>query len=77
MRRALSLMIDRKLIVDRLLDGSGEPAGQMVPQGIGGYDPALDAAKAGYGDSQESCWPRPATPRLRHHLHTSPTVSPR
>ena len=44
-RRALSLMIDRKLIVDRLLDGSGEPAGQMVPQGIGGFDPALPPPK--------------------------------
>jgi len=40
-RRAISLMIDRKAIVDRLLEGSGEPAGQMVPQGLGGYDPAL------------------------------------
>ncbi|MGH8618329.1 MAG: ABC transporter substrate-binding protein [Burkholderiales bacterium] len=40
-RRALSLMVDRKLITERLLDGSGEPAGQMVPQGMGGYDPTL------------------------------------
>ena len=40
-RRAISLMIDRRLIVDRLLDGSGEPAGQMVPAGIGGHEPAL------------------------------------
>ena len=44
-RRAVSLMIDRKLIVERLLDGSGEPAGQMVPQGIGGFDPALPPPK--------------------------------
>ncbi len=44
-RRALSLMIDRKLIVERLLDGSGEPAGQMVPQGIGGFDPSLPPPK--------------------------------
>ena len=44
-RRALSLMVDRKLFIDRLLDGSGEPAGQMVPQGIGGYDPALTPPK--------------------------------
>ncbi|MEO7727195.1 MAG: ABC transporter substrate-binding protein, partial [Burkholderiales bacterium] len=36
-RRALSLMIDRKLFIDRLLDGSGEAAGQLVPQGIGGF----------------------------------------
>ena len=44
-RRALSLMIDRKVIVERLLDGSGVPAGQMVPQGIGGFEPALPAPK--------------------------------
>ncbi|TMH01246.1 MAG: ABC transporter substrate-binding protein, partial [Betaproteobacteria bacterium] len=42
-RRALSLMINRKVIVDRLLEGSGEPAGQMVPQGLGGYDASLVA----------------------------------
>ena len=40
-RRAISEMIDRRAIVERLLDGSGEPAGQMVPQGLGGYDPSL------------------------------------
>ncbi len=40
-RRAISLMIDRRAIADRLLEGSAEPAGQMVPEGIGGYDPAL------------------------------------
>ena len=44
-RRAVSLMIDRKLFIDRLLDGSGEPAGQMVPQGIGGFDPSLAPPK--------------------------------
>ena len=44
-RRALSLMIDRKLITDRLLDGSGEPAGQLVPQGLGGHDPSLAPPK--------------------------------
>ena len=45
-RRALSLMIDRKLFIDRLLDGAGEPAGQMVPQGLGGFDPSLTPTKA-------------------------------
>lgn len=44
-RRALSMMIDRKLFIDRLLDGAGEAAGQLVPQGIGGYDPALSPPK--------------------------------
>jgi peptide/nickel transport system substrate-binding protein len=40
-RLALSRMINRKAIVERLLDGAGEPAGQIVPEGLGGYDPAL------------------------------------
>jgi peptide/nickel transport system substrate-binding protein len=40
-RRALSLMIDRNALATRLLDGSAEPAGQFVPEGIGGYDPSL------------------------------------
>jgi peptide/nickel transport system substrate-binding protein len=44
-RRALSMMIDRKLFIDRLLDGAGEAAGQLVPQGIGGYDATLSPPK--------------------------------
>ena len=36
-RLALSKMINRKAIVERLLAGSGEPAGQIVPEGLGGY----------------------------------------
>lgn len=40
-RQALSKLINRRLIVDRILDGAAEPAGQIVPEGIGGYDPSL------------------------------------
>lgn len=36
-RKAVSLMIDRQLIVDRILGGSGVAAGQLVPEGLGGY----------------------------------------
>ncbi len=36
-RKAVSLMIDRQLIVDRILGGSGVPAGQLVPEVLGGY----------------------------------------
>ena len=36
-RKAVSLMIDRQLIVDRLFGGSGIPAGQLVPSVIGGH----------------------------------------
>ncbi len=38
-RKAISLMIDRGLIVDRILGGSGVPAGQLVPDVLGGHNP--------------------------------------
>ncbi len=34
-------MIDRKMLVERVLQGAGEPAGQMVPQGLFGYNPGM------------------------------------
>ena len=40
-RQALSLMINRDLIVSRLLSGAAVPAGQIVPEGEGGYAPDL------------------------------------
>lgn len=40
-RAALSKMIDRDLLIDRLLEGAGVPAGQMVGEGMGGYNPDL------------------------------------
>lgn len=40
-RIALSKMINRDAIVDKILSGSAESAGQIVPQGMGGHDPAL------------------------------------
>jgi peptide/nickel transport system substrate-binding protein len=40
-RMALSKLINRQAIVDRVVAGAGEPAGQMVPEGMGGYDPSL------------------------------------
>src|SRR6185437_3487098 len=45
-RQALSLMIDRNALATRLLDGSAQPAGQFVPEGIGGYDPSLQPPAA-------------------------------
>lgn len=44
-RLALSKSIDRDALASRLLDGSAEPAGQLVPQGMGGYDPTLPPQK--------------------------------
>jgi peptide/nickel transport system substrate-binding protein len=40
-RLALSKMINRQAIVDRVVAGAGEAAGQLVPEGMGGYDPSL------------------------------------
>ena len=40
-RLALSKLINRPAITDRVLLGAGEPAGQIVPDGMGGHDPAL------------------------------------
>ncbi len=40
-RLALSKLINRQAIVDRVLAGAGEAAGQIVPEGMGGYDPSL------------------------------------
>ncbi|AVT00165.1 ABC transporter substrate-binding protein [Paracidovorax avenae] len=42
-RRAISKMFMREPITARLLSGAGIPAGQMVPEGLGGYTPALPA----------------------------------
>ena len=40
-RNALSLMIDRKILVDRILLGQGEPALQLVPEGVFGHNPTI------------------------------------
>ncbi|BBK33682.1 peptide/nickel transport system substrate-binding protein [Stella humosa] len=40
-RRALSLAINRPALVDRVMEGFAAPAGQLVPQGFFGYDPAI------------------------------------
>jgi peptide/nickel transport system substrate-binding protein len=61
-RLALSKLINRPAIVERVVSGAGEASGQIVPEGMGGYDPSLqpmafdpDGAKkllveAGYPD---------------------------
>ncbi|MEX3955637.1 ABC transporter substrate-binding protein [Trinickia sp. EG282A] len=40
-RKAISKMIDRDAITQHLLNGAGLPAAQIVPPGMGGYDPQL------------------------------------
>lgn len=61
-RKAVSHMIDRALLVDRILGGSGVPAGQLVPDTLGGFAQGLEPdaydpdkakallAEAGYPD---------------------------
>ncbi len=61
-RKAVSHMIDRALLVDRILGGSGVPAGQLVPNVLGGHAQGLEPdpydpekakqllAEAGYPD---------------------------
>lgn len=40
-RMAMSKMINRQAIVERVLSGAGEASGQIAPDGMNGYDPAL------------------------------------
>ncbi len=40
-RLALSKLINRPAITERVLAGAGEPSGQIVPDGMGGHDPAM------------------------------------
>ncbi len=42
-RQALSLALDRRAIVARVMDGEGTPAGQLVPEGYFGFVPGLAA----------------------------------
>jgi peptide/nickel transport system substrate-binding protein len=61
-RRAMSLAINRQALVDRVMDGQGVPAGQLVPDHYFGWSPTLKPdpfdlprakallAKAGYPD---------------------------
>lgn len=42
-RRAMSLAINRQLIIDRIYDGQGSVASQLMPQGYFGYQPAIAA----------------------------------
>lgn len=40
-RQALAKLINVPAIVERLLNGAGVPAGQLVPEGVAGFDPTL------------------------------------
>jgi peptide/nickel transport system substrate-binding protein len=40
-RRALSLAINREGLKDRIMDGYSAPTGQLMPEGLSGYEPAI------------------------------------
>jgi peptide/nickel transport system substrate-binding protein len=40
-RQAVSKAINREAMVARIMDGLGVPASQLVPEGFGGFDPAI------------------------------------
>jgi len=40
-RQALAKMVNAQLIVDRIIGGAGQVAGQLAPAGVAGADPAL------------------------------------
>jgi peptide/nickel transport system substrate-binding protein len=43
-RRALSMAIDRRAIVERVMEGAAVPANQFLPEGVFGFVPDLPAA---------------------------------
>lgn len=45
-RKAISLMIDRKMMVDRILNGAGTPTAQIAPPALGGYAADLQPGPA-------------------------------
>jgi oligopeptide transport system substrate-binding protein len=44
-RRALSLVLDRRLIVEKITQGKQQPAWHFTPPGIAGYDPKITGEK--------------------------------
>jgi peptide/nickel transport system substrate-binding protein len=44
-RQAVSKAINREAMVARIMDGLGVPASQLVPEGFGGFDPAISVER--------------------------------
>ena len=49
-RKAVNMAIDVKAISQRIMRGFAQPAGQLVPPGVHGYDAAIDAPGVFYPD---------------------------
>ncbi|WP_374832609.1 ABC transporter substrate-binding protein [Paenochrobactrum pullorum] len=52
-RKAISSMIDRNLMVDRILNGSGVASAQIVPSVLGGYVKDLQPTKADAAEAKK------------------------
>lgn len=52
-RKAISLMIDRNLMVDRILNGSGIASAQIVPSVLGGYVKDLQPVKPNIAEAKK------------------------
>lgn len=52
-RRAISMAINRKLITERLMDGFAQPASQMAPEGLVGFNPALRVQEQDLGGARK------------------------
>jgi peptide/nickel transport system substrate-binding protein len=52
-RRAISLMIDREALVDRVLYGAGEPASQIVPEGVFGFNPVVTVPEVNVAEAKK------------------------
>ncbi|UFN48378.1 ABC transporter substrate-binding protein [Roseomonas sp. OT10] len=61
-RRAMSLAIDRRALVERVMEGEAVPAGQFLPDGFFGTSPALHPDKADPAAARkllaEAGWPQ-------------------
>jgi len=76
-RRAISLAVDRRRLIQENLQGFGQPANQLVPRGVFGFHPGLPdlaydppgaralLAKAGYPDGLDL---ELTVPQVRQHV---------
>ena len=60
MRKALSKMINRPAIVERVMEGEAVMAGQLVPDFLFGATKNLAVEKFDPSKARRSCSPRPA-----------------
>ena len=62
-RKAISKAINRKAIVERVMEGLAMPAGQLVPEGFFGVSRDLSPSRS-IPKARRSCWPKRAIPTV-------------